>query len=178
MMGSSSLTLLSAASLLVAALHVIYNLIMGGVTRSAWRGVTFQREEIRVARVRQMEAEQQVAAARQRLDALQDSETQLERSFDDDTDEKLRFQITVGRAAPGLSSFRGRVDRRGDHHNSRDMIVWAHSVVAVVWAESMERASTILADAYPNRRGYSTAVEMPLPGTIDKVASASPPNAR
>ena len=58
------------------------------------------------------------------------------------------------------------------------MIVWAHSVVAVVWAESIERASTILADAYPNRRGYSTALEMPLPGTIDKVVSASPSNAR
>lgn len=163
MMELSSLALLSAASLAVAALHVVYNSMMGNLTRRAWQGVAMQREEIRLARVRQMEAEQQVSAARQRLDDLQHFAADLERKCDSEIEGKLRFEVAVGRPAPGLSAFRGRVDRRTGSGNSRDAIVWSHPVVAMVWANSMERAGFLLADAYPHTRGYATAMELPWP---------------
>ena len=162
----SSLSLLAAISLAVAGLHVLYSFIMGTLTRSAWTEVAAQREEIRLARIHQTEAEQMVIAARRRLDDLQLSELQLERKFDRDADGKLRFELALGRASPGLVPHRGRIERRGIHGRGRDSIVWDNPVLAVVWAPSIERARILLADAFPRSRGFATAIDVPLPDEL------------
>ena len=169
MFESSSLSLLAVASLAVAGLHVLYSFIMGTLTRSAWTVVAVQREEIRLARVRQVEAEQAVVAARRRLDDLQLSAVQLERKFDRDCDDKLSFELVLGRAGPGLTPYRGRIERRGIHGRGRDSLVWDHAVHVVIWANSIERARVLLADAFSRAKGYATAIDVPLPETIREV---------
>lgn len=174
MIDFSSLGLLAAASLAVAGLHVLFSFVMGTLTRSAWTELAAQREEIRLARTRQIEAEQAVANARRRLDDLQLSSTQLERRFERETDDKLRFELVLGRAAAGLAPYRGRIERRGIHGRSRDSIVWNHAVFAVVWAPSMERARVLLADAFSRSRGYVTAIDTPMPQDMGESMPALP----
>ena len=177
MMELGSLALLSAASLAVAGLHVAHNSIFGNMRRTAWLAVTAQREEIRLARLRQTEAEQKVSSARQRLEDLQNIATELERNSDHEIEDKLRFEVVIGRSAPGLSSYRGRVERRTSQGSSRDAIVWCHPVFALVWANSLERAGAILAEVYPHTRGYVTGMDAPWPERVPSAPNAAHPEA-
>lgn len=150
---------LASASLILAAVHVLWTFIYLTLMRGETRILHDQREKVRLARAQELEVERRILAISDRVEDIGLSILQAQRRFDQESDAKLRFEIIVGRPAPGHHPYRGHIQRSPMAAQGRDAIVWINPVKALIWAPSPDRARVALADSFPRGRGFATLVE-------------------